>query len=332
MARLGLGHGDMLPANPRLIYCSLPGFGESDPRAGVAAWDGVVGAATGSFLPRAGHAVYTAIPTSSAYAAMVGAVSIAMALNARERDGVGQHIEVPLFDATFQAMGLRAQRVHSAAGTTPDRSAMPWVRQYECADGRWVQFHAANTRFVHQFIDAAGVGNWREEGLDNRQKLSENPELSKELLERMLALFKTRTAQEWEDLVNAAGTPTAVCRDSAEWIQHPHAVESLAVVEVNDPELGPMKQPGIQVRLSETAGEIRGPAPAPGADADAILAELGERRSGSSEPPIAEVMAALEGVKVLDLCIILAGPTCGERCPNSARMLSRSTIPTGKAA
>lgn len=311
MARLGVGHDDMLPVNPRLIYCSLPGFGETDPRAGVAAWDGVVGAATGSFLPRAGNAVYTAIPTSSAYAAMVGAVSIAMALNARERDGVGQYIEVPLFDATFQAMGLRAQRVHSAAGTTPDRSAMPWVRQYECADGRWVQFHAANTRFVHQFIDAAGVGNWREQGLDNRQKLSENPELSKELLERMLTLFKTRTAQEWEDLVNAAGTPTAVCRDSAEWIQHPHAIESLAVVEVNDPELGPMKQPGIQVRLSETAGEIRGPAPAPGADADAILAELEQRQPTTSATPMAEVLAALQGVKVLDLCIILAGPTCG---------------------
>lgn len=311
MARLGLGHDDMLPVNPRLIYCSLPGFGETDPRAGVAAWDGVVGAATGSFLPRAGNAVYTAIPTSSAYAAMVGAVNIAMALNARERDGVGQHIEVPLYDATFQAMGLRAQRVHSTAGNAPDRSAMPWVRQYECADGRWVQFHAANTRFVHQFIDAAGVGNWREEGLDNRQKLAENPELSKELLTRMLALFKTRTAQEWEDLVNAAGTPTAVCRDSAEWIQHPHAIESLAVVEVNDPKLGPMKQPGIQVRLSETAGEIRGPAPAPGADSETILAELRERQNSSSAPPMAEVLAALDGVKVLDLCIILAGPTCG---------------------
>ncbi len=311
MARLGLGADDMMAANSRLIYCSLPGFGESDPRAEVAAWDGVVGAATGSFLPRTGGPVYTAIPTSSAYAAMVGVVSIAMALNARERDGVGQRVEVPLYDATFQAMGLRAQRIHSTAGNAVDRSAMPWVRQYECADGRWVQFHAANTRFVHQFIDAAGVGNWRDEGLDDRQKLSENPELSKELLERMLALFKTRTAQEWEDLVNAAGTPTAVCRDSSEWIKHPHAIESLAVVEVNDPQLGPMKQPGIQVRLSETAGEIRGPAPAPGADGEAILAELAERQSAGSPPAVEEVMAALEGVKVLDLCIILAGPTCG---------------------
>lgn len=312
MARLGLGAADMLAANPRLIYCSLPGFGESDPRAEIAAWEGVVGATTGSYPVRNGQRVYTAIPTSSAYAAMVGVVSVAMALNARERDGVGQRVEVPLFDATFQAMGLRAQRVHSADGNVLDRSAMPWVRQYECTDGRWVQFHAANTRFVHQFIDAAGVGNWREEGLDDRQKLAENPDPSKELLQRMVALFKTRTAQEWEDLVNAAGTPTAVCRDSAEWIEHPHAVESEAVIEVQDPHLGRMKQPGIQVRLSETPGAVRGPAPAPGAESEAIRAELAARNGPiAAHPTVPEVMTALEGVKVLDLCIILAGPTCG---------------------
>src|SRR5918992_3011747 len=110
MDRLGLGASAMTAANPRLIYCSLPGFGSDDPRAQVKAWEGVVGAATGAY--RASHAskgrpVYTVIPYGSAYAAFLCAVSVAMALNERERSAVGQRIEIPLFDATFSVIGAR---------------------------------------------------------------------------------------------------------------------------------------------------------------------------------------------------------------------------------
>lgn len=319
MDRLGLGADAMTEANPRLIYCSMPGFAADDPRSEVAAWEGVVGAATGTYLTSAVGAwvddqpdrpTYTAIPTSSSYAAFVGTACIAMALVGRERDGVGQVIEAPLFDSTYQAIGVRGLNYHDQP--PPPRGGAGWVRQYECADGRWVQFHAANTRFIHQFMDAAGVGDWRDEGLSDRERLAGNIELNEELSKRMTALFKTRPAQEWEDLVNAAGTPTAICRSSGEWLTHEHAVASEIVAEVVDPKLGKMTQPGIQVRLSETPGGIRGPAPAPDADHDAIVAELAAmNRSSESVPALSEVRGVLDGMKVLDLCIILAGPTCG---------------------
>lgn len=312
MDRLGLGAAALTAAAPSLIYCSLPGFASDDPRASVAAWEGVVGAAAGTYSGRlSGEAltrpVYTAIPIASGYGAFLGATSIVMALNARARDGLGQRIEVPLFDAMFTAVGSRGQRMHNAPPPVPRES--PWVRQYQCGDGRWVQFHAANTRFVQRFAAAAGISGWLDEGFADRARLATEPAFSAELLRRMTDLFKTRTAQEWEDLVNRAGTPTAICRDSAEWLEHPHARGARMVVEVDDPEYGPMLQPGLQVRLSATPGQI---APRPAAEPAVTWKPRPAVSNGAAPATPAEALCqALEGVRVLDLCIILAGPTCG---------------------
>ena len=88
MDRLGLGAQAMTQANSRLVYCSLPGFGSDDPRAGIRAWEGVVMAAAGAYRPTHatnGRPVFTVIPYGSIYGAFLAAVSVAMTLNARER-------------------------------------------------------------------------------------------------------------------------------------------------------------------------------------------------------------------------------------------------------
>ena len=141
------------------------------------------------------------------------------------------------------------------------------------------------------------------------------------------SLFRTRTAQEWEDLIAEAGSEGAVCRTSEEWFDHPHARESEMVVEVEDRERGRMLQPGVNARMSLTPGRVRGPAPEVNEHRGAVLAELdgqarasglqttGLRTTGmrATHQPGAQgfLRAALEGVRVLDLCIILAGPTLG---------------------
>ena len=317
MDRLGLGAEAMIEANPRLVYCSIPGFAADDPRAGVAAWEGVLGAATATYttagdgLASADNPVLTAVPISSSYGAFVGVVSIAMALNARERDGAGQRIEVPLFDATFTAIGSRGLYVHDPSRRAPER-ADGWVRQYECSDGRWVQFHAANQRFIERFIDRAGLGAWREEGLHVSEEVAEDPDLSAELLRRMTALFKTRTAKEWEDLVNDALVCCSIVYESSEWMQHEHARTSKQVIEVEDPEYGTMLQPGVNPRLYGAPGAVRRGASAPGADRAEVLGPWLEAAPEPASPPETRLLrSALEGLKVLDLCIILAGPTCG---------------------
>jgi crotonobetainyl-CoA:carnitine CoA-transferase CaiB-like acyl-CoA transferase len=297
MERLGLGPEASREASQRLIYLSLPGFAHDDPRADIAAWEGVVGAATNLYT-RPGDPVFTALPISSGYAAFLGALSVAMALNARGRDGLGQRIEVPLYDATFTAVGYRAQRFHDYPQPEPLGAGvrMDWFGEHRTKDDRWAYFHLGNKNAL-DLIAAAGALDWWQ---------------APDARERANTLFATRTAQEWEDLAAAAGTELAVCRTSAEWLEHPHARGSKMIVEVADREYGTMLQPGVQARLSETPGAIRGPAPALDADRQSVLAELATPRPAIRwSAGETDLRSALQGVKVLDLCIVLAGPTCG---------------------
>lgn len=306
MDRLGLGAEAMTAANPRLIYCSLPGFASDDPRAGLRAWEGVIGAATATYPPHpeTEDPIYTPLPFSSSYAAFLAAVSIAMALNARERDGLGQVVEVPLFDATYAAIGYRGQRVHNS-DTSGDMARlarmMGVTRQFECKDGRWFMYHAGNKN-APDFIAAAG-GDWLKP--DSGASLDE-------IRQKTEALFKTKTAKEWEAFCEQVGTEGSVCRTSAEWLENEHALGSKIVVDSEDPQLGSVRGPGINVRMSLTPGAIRGPRPAPDQHRLELLREAAAAKPAGAAASVAETMrSALDGIKVVDLCIVLAGPTCG---------------------
>jgi crotonobetainyl-CoA:carnitine CoA-transferase CaiB-like acyl-CoA transferase len=301
MDRLGLGAAAMTEANPRLIYCSLPGFGADDPRAQVRAWEGVLGAATGAYRMSGGgreesRPVYTVIPYSSAYGAFLCAVTVAMALNARSRSGAGQRVEIPLFDATFTVVGARGLLVNGKPESEP---AFNWSRQLPCKDGRWFMYVANNKKF-EAFIQSIGMDKWRDAQLP-----------PKELAQKFDEVMRTRTAKEWEDIVAGIGSEGVICHSSAEWLQHPQALESKIIADYDDPELGRFRGPGINSRLSLTPGAVRSPRARPDAHRTEILAELAARRPAPATSGGEVLRAALQGVKVVDLCIVLAGPTCG---------------------
>ena len=313
MDRLGLGADAMTKANPRLVYCSIPGFASDDPRAAMPAYEGIVGAAAASFRPpdpTSPRPVYTAIPIASVYGAFQSVVAIVVALNARERDGVGQRIEVPLFDSMFQSIGRFGVRVHDAPPAIPRLQEL-WGGIFQCSDGEYVRFGGSGNQNFRQFVEAAGITSWDGEGLTDFERPLDDERFRAEAQQRIEDLFLTRTAQEWEDLIAEAGSEGAVCRTSAEWFDHPHSRESQMVVEVDDPTYGKMLQPGVNARMSLTPGRVRGPAPKPDQHRDEILAELKPRAAANGPAPGDVMRAALDGVKVLDLCIILAGPTMG---------------------
>ena len=311
MSRLGIDYPQVSVSNPGLIYCSMPGFAYDDPRSEMRGWEGIIGAATWTYRPsvsgeNAKRPVYTPIPIASSYAAFISAVSISMALFHREIHRYGQSIEVPLFDAMFSVMGSRVITVHDnqpTANTGSGRGALrganvTWTRTFECSDGEWIQYHAGNLKFS-DFLAVTGADAW---------SASDSPKADNA---RMEQLFKSRSASEWEALIADLGSEGAICRSSADWIMHPHAWQSGMVEEVKGTVLGDMLQPGINARLSKTPGTISGPVENTDIESIDVTPKSPSTNIGDSQPFLGSQSQALEGVKVLDLCIVLAGPTCG---------------------
>jgi crotonobetainyl-CoA:carnitine CoA-transferase CaiB-like acyl-CoA transferase len=319
MDRLGLGSSEMRRRNPRLIYCSMPGFAADDPRASMQAWEGIVAAATGNCRARAGEAppdwdtsrpTYSAIPLASNFAAFLAATSAVMALIARERSGRGQHVEVPLFHAMFTAIGPAGAYVTARGLREPRPIDVNGSGTYRCGDGRYIQFDPSNHRFLTWFAQAAGISDWGPDFLDIRRlkDLAANHRLH----ERLADLFMTRSAVEWETLANDAGAVLAAVRTAGEWLTTEHARVFGAAVHLDDPVLGSTWMAGMPVSLTGSPGEVRGPRHLPDADRADILAELANQSPHPSLLPEGEgVASALDGIYVLDLTQVLAGPTCG---------------------
>jgi crotonobetainyl-CoA:carnitine CoA-transferase CaiB-like acyl-CoA transferase len=321
-ARLGIDYEALVTQHPGLIYCSLPGFGPGHPLRQEPGWEPIIGASTGLYEAphRAGRTevpepLFTPLPIASTYAAMLGVVSITMALYARAKTRRGQHIEVPLHHAMFTAMGrhlVKFETFHASDNFAWPRHVM--ARQYQCADGRYVQHHGMFKRFVQQTLTAANRTAWLAEATSLFERDVDAETLAL-WVERFSQMFRQRPAQEWEEAISAAGGACTVCKTIDEWLVHPHAVSAGMVVEVEDAHYGRMKQPGVQVKLRRTPGRIQGRAPLLGEHTQTVLAALDTAAAVPSAPPHvipnSTIMGALDGVRVLDLCIILAGPTCG---------------------
>jgi crotonobetainyl-CoA:carnitine CoA-transferase CaiB-like acyl-CoA transferase len=323
MDRLGLGPSDKVRDDPCLIYCSIPGFAADDPRAQMAAWEGVVSAAADIYHPlreifgpaddgssqSLAQPSFTPIPLASNFAGFHAATSIVMALVARQRTGRGQSIVVPLFDALFELFGVQGISVN---GVYPAQSPSPYGGgRYQCSDGRWVQFSTTNPQFWLWFAHGAGLAEWSADGLLDIDRLETEPELRWELRRRLTALFRTRPALEWEQVANQAGSPMSMIRSAAEWLQTEHARTWGTVIPVDDPVLGPTWMPGLHVHLTDSPGSSR-PRHLPDADRAEILAELdASAEQRTPDQAVASGLLPLEGISILDLTQVVAGPCAG---------------------
>jgi len=318
MERLALGAEEMTRRNPRLIYCSMPGFAKDDPRAGLQAWEGILHAATDNSTPRAGEEppewdwtrpFFSAVPLASNFAAFLGATGIVMALIARERTGLGQIVEAPLFDAMFTLIGHSGAYVNSKGLHPPRPIHGRGAGSFRCKDGKSVQFDTSSARHLVWFAKEAGMTETWDPDLLDIVKLRDES-LNQRLHAKLRELFLTKTAAEWEEIGNRAGAAIGWCRTVDEWIDTRHAQEIGAVVQLDDPELGPTWMAGLPAKLLSTPGGPQGPRHAPDADRTEILAEP-PRQPEAPAGIQPDLKNPLQGVKVLDLCVALAGPTCG---------------------
>ena len=312
--RLGIGYEVLSKNNPRLLYVSIPGFGEDNPHRNERGWEGIVAASTGVYQPydNTEEPLFLPLPAASTFAAIVASVSVTMAMVARDRSGKGQRIEVPMHSAMFSAIGRHLVKLYDI--DPPDLFNLPrnvMSHQYMCADGRYFQSHGMYQRFVSQLMAAANRPDWIED-LEDLYGANVSDETISMWKDRFENMFKERTAKQWEDdIADASGVGT-ICKTIDEWLVHEHAIAGQMGREINDAQYGRMKQPGVQVRLRGTPGEIQGRAPTLGEHTSEIMAEINAPGREVTYPEAREnIMSALEGIRVLDLCIVLAGPTCG---------------------
>jgi crotonobetainyl-CoA:carnitine CoA-transferase CaiB-like acyl-CoA transferase len=329
--RLGIGPDSSIADNPGLVYCSIPGFAEADPRAEVRAWEGVICAAAGIYvsgtMESSGDPVFNAIPYASSFGAMVAAHTTMAALIARERSGLGQRIEVPLFEAVFEAVGHFG--VHKPGGGEPMTPAAfgalagtsPHGGYYQCADGEWINVCLLQARHLQWFAAKFFPPEWVEAGLADPLKMGAvdadpmaiaGKPLHKFARECFTKLFASKSAREWEAIINEeVGAPTALCQSTEVWLlDDDHARAAQAVVEVEDHEFGRTVQAGFPIMLSETPPTVSGPRRPLDADRVDIIAELEDLEARSRPTAVGSpITDALGEMKVVDVSQVLAGPT-----------------------
>jgi crotonobetainyl-CoA:carnitine CoA-transferase CaiB-like acyl-CoA transferase len=319
MQRLQLGANEMTGANPGLIYCSIPGFASDDSRSKLYAREGVVGAAAGLYGSRDGDPreppIYNTLPLASCFGALIAANSIVAALIARERTGLGQAIEVSMFEASFELTryygdrtpGAPHPRIRLGATTT-----MALTQHYQCKDGRFVHLSWLEGRQLDAFARLVGLHEeWSSAGLLDHARVRSDRAYSAQLRAALAGVFKTRTAAEWMALANP-DADLAECLTSEEWlISDPQARATGAVITLDDPELGLTHQAGYPISMSLTPPRARGPRHVLGADHQDAPRRWTTPPSFSNRqvPADGSLRHPLEGIRALDLTQILAGPT-----------------------
>ena len=270
MKRLGLDHATLSAQNPRLIYASISGFGQTGPKAGAPAYAPVIHAASGYESANAGYQRDQSRPLNNGIflADVLGASyafgAIQMALYERERSGLGQHIDVSLMDSVLSMLIYEMQ----AAQFPPDRPRQVY-EPVRSSDG-WVMVAAVTPRNQEVLFDVIGHP---EAKADPRFATVAAKESNwNALLELIEGWTRQRSGDECERLLRAAGVPCSRYRSVAEAMADPQVAERGFLAELGDGE-GRFKCANLPFLMSRTPTHARGRLAALGADGEDVLRE-----------------------------------------------------------
>ena len=286
MKRLGADYETVRALNPRIVYCSLSGFGQNGPYRDYPAHDmnylSLAGVLTLIGEPGRKPVIPLNLVADYAGASLHGALGVMFALFARERTGKGQHVDVSYLDTTVALLAATPNmRFFFSDGMAPKRGegflggSYPYYAIYETKDGKlltigctepwlWENFckainrpdFAAFARKPDQFVRAANAG---EVGVR----------------EEIESIIRTRTRDEWWDYLVKADVCVGKVYEPEEMVKDPQVQARDMVVELRHPTLGTITEFGVPIKLSETPGSVRLAAPASGEHTDEVLRGLG---------------------------------------------------------
>ncbi len=263
--RLGMGYDTLNAMNPRLVYASISGFGQTGPWSQRPGFDLIAQAMSGVLsatgLPGQ-EPVKNAIPIADLGAGLFAAYGILSALLARAQTGLGQYIDASLLEA---ALGLSLWETTEFWGTgrspTPIGSANRMSAPYQAvkASDGWFVIGAANQKLWLSFLQVLG-----------RPELNDDPRFGSnslrvahraELIEALAPTFATRPAEAWIEALLDAGVPAAPIYTYEQALETDHVAAREMVMPVAHPAEGSFRSLGFPVKLRGTPQQVRYPPP-----------------------------------------------------------------------
>jgi len=282
LARYALAYEDLKGVNPRLIYCSVTGFGQTGPycdrpgydfmiqgMGGMMSITGEPDGAPGGGPQRAG------VPIADIITGMYASVAICAALAHRARSGVGQHLDLALLDSQIALLAYQNTNYFST-GTPPKRignlhpNIVPY-QPFRSSDGE-VIVACGNDNLFRKFCDAAGCPGLAQDPrfATNGKRVENRAEITRLIQD----IFRGKTTAEWLGLLEAAGVPNGPINDVAQVFEEPQVRARGVKIEVEHAAAGKLPLVASPMRFSGTALEYRLPPPLLGEHTDQILREF----------------------------------------------------------
>jgi crotonobetainyl-CoA:carnitine CoA-transferase CaiB-like acyl-CoA transferase len=278
LERLGLGYEEARKRNPGIIYCSVSGFGQDGPYRDRAALDLILQAESGMISVTGepgGHGVRAGTSIADMTAGMYAAYGIMLALRVKERTGVGQWIDVSMLEGQLSLLGTMIGG-YLADGQVPEpmgtayKALLPY--QTFRTKSRDLALAVGSEKLWREFCDVIGAPELRD---DPRYAKNRDRAKNREsLIARLQEIFLTRTYEEWEAILLPRGIPMGAINTIPQVVEHPQVKARGALVEMDHPRAGKVRMVGPAIRLSETPGSVRTPAPMLGEHTGEVLEKM----------------------------------------------------------
>jgi crotonobetainyl-CoA:carnitine CoA-transferase CaiB-like acyl-CoA transferase len=282
LAAYGLDYQSLKAVNPKLIYCSITGFGQTGPYAKRAGYDFMI-QGLGGLMSLTGRPegeegagpMKVGVALTDILTGLYSTVAILAALAHRDQAGVGQHIDMALLDVQVACLANQAMN-YLTTGNSPRRlgNAHPNIVPYQdfpTADGNFI-LTVGNDGQFRKFAEVAGQPQWADDPrfATNKQRVANRADLIP--LIRQATVFKTTA--EWVSELEKAGVPCGPINDLAQMFQDPQVLARGLAVNIPHPLAGNVPQVASPIRLSETPVEYRQASPLLGEHTEAVLSDV----------------------------------------------------------
>jgi crotonobetainyl-CoA:carnitine CoA-transferase CaiB-like acyl-CoA transferase len=279
MARLGFGYEAVSKANPRTVYCSISGFGQTGPYRDRPGYD-VIAQGESGLMDLTGYPDGPPTKVGASLADVVAGLyavqGILLALLARYRTGTGQHVDVSLLDGMVSTLTYQAL-IYLSTGRSPKRmgSRHPSIVPYECFQAKdgYVNIGVTNQKQWDNFCQVLGfpelAADPRFETMKSR--LAHYGEL-RPLIERV---FSEMTRADVIARMYEVGIPAGPINSVGEVLEDPQLQAREMIVALTHPEYGPLRVLGVPIKLSGTPGEVQNAPPRFGEHNHDVLARMG---------------------------------------------------------